>query len=235
VCGYTLQARTQKGHGTYYCRHGGRHCPEGIPAHTCSLRVELAEALIWRSLADLLDNPEQIRQAWQALQSEQATEGEYQRLQQRQTAIGKQRQRLLDAYQADLISLEELRQRQNPLESQLQSLHARLTTFSQPKTDIALEDFTQAIQRALTGCDFETRQEVIRLLIERIVVTDDALTVEHIIPTVHNSRLHLTCHTKSMSSLRQAQGRSERSEGSRFFAPLRMTDQKRKFNSIDTR
>jgi len=38
----------------------------------------------------------------------------------------------------------------------------------------------------------ETKQEVLRLLIERIVVTDEALTVEHIIPTV-NSRLHDTC------------------------------------------
>jgi hypothetical protein len=31
------------------------------------------------------------------------------------------------------------------------------------------------------------------LLIERIVVTDEALTVEHVIPTVNYSRLHPTC------------------------------------------
>lgn len=196
ICGYTLQARTQKGVVTYYCKHGGHHCPEGIPQHTCSLRADGVEPLIWQSLANLLDNPEQIRQAWLALQSEQETENEYQRLQQRQGAIHKQRQRLIDAYQAGLISLEDLRQRQNPLESQLQSLRSRLTTLAQPRTEIALEDFTQAIQRALTSCDFETQQEVVRLLIERIVVTGEALTVEHIIPTVNNSRLHLTCHAK---------------------------------------
>jgi len=199
VCGYTLQARTQKGTVTYYCKHGGCHCPDGVPQHTCSLRADCVDALIWQSLADLLDNPDQIRQAWHALQSEPATENEYQRLQQRQGAIHKQRQRLIDAYQAGLISLEELRQRQNPLESQLQSLHSRLTTLTQPRTEIALEDFNQAIQRALSSCAFETRQEVIRLLIERIVVTDDALTVEHVIPTVFNSRLHLTCHANQVS------------------------------------
>jgi len=34
-----------------------------------------------------------------------------------------------------------------------------------------------------------TQQEVLRLLIERIVVTDDAITIEHIVPTVDESRL----------------------------------------------
>jgi len=196
VCGFTLQARTQKDSVTYYCRHGGRHCPEGVAQHTCSVRAEAIEVLVWQSLADLLDHPQQIQEAWQTLQSEQTTEGEYQRLQQRYTILDKQRQRLIDAYQADLITLDELRQRQNPLDNQLQSIRANLTSFSQPKPQIVLSEFTEAIQRALSSCDFDTRQEVIRLLIERIVVTNEALTIEHVIPTMTNSRLSLVDHAK---------------------------------------
>jgi len=56
-----------------------------------------------------------------------------------------------------------------------------------------LAEFTNRITRALQAPDLATQQEVIRLLIERIVVTDDALTVEHVVPTVNDSRLQLTC------------------------------------------
>ncbi len=41
--------------------------------------------------------------------------------------------------------------------------------------DISLERFTQQIERALQAADVQTKQEVIRLLIERIVVTDEAM------------------------------------------------------------
>jgi hypothetical protein len=101
---------------------------------------------------------------------------------------------LLDAYQAGIISLEELIERQNPLDVELRELQKRLADAPQsPPLQISLEAFTQRIEQALAASDVETQQEVLRLLIERIVVTDEALTVEHIVPTVNNSRLHTTC------------------------------------------
>ncbi len=196
ICGYTLTARTQKGVATYYCKHGGVHCPAGIPPHTCAVPAKEVEALIWTSLAQLLDNPLQIRQAWEALQQAPEQTGERERLQQRQSALSRQRQRLTDAYQVDLLTLVELRQRQTPLDQELQQLHARLIKLSEPKMEISLETFTNSIRQALTSCDFDTRQEVIRMLIERIVVTKEALSVEHIVPTMNNSRLDYVDHTK---------------------------------------
>ena len=92
-------------------------------------------------------------------------------------------------------------ERQTPLDIELRQLQSKMLDRAKqleamPQSQscqISLETFTQRIQQALTAADVETRQEVLRLLIERIVVTDEALTVEHIIPTVNNSRLHLTC------------------------------------------
>jgi site-specific DNA recombinase len=194
TCGYTLQGRSQREMVYYTCPHGGVHCPPDIPHHTCSLRGDLVEPLIWQALADLLREPQRIQQAWQALQAEQASPGEVQRWQQRQSLLCKQRQRLLDAYQAGALSLEELIERQNPLDIELQELKQHLAQApSQPPLLLSLETFTQRIEQALAASDVETRQEVLRLLIERIVVTDEALTVEHIIPTWDNSRLHPTC------------------------------------------
>ena len=52
-------------------------------------------------------------------------------------------------------------------------------------TELSLEEFTQQIERALNSSDLDLQREVIRLLIERIVVEDDALVVEHIVPTTN--------------------------------------------------
>jgi site-specific DNA recombinase len=193
TCGHTLQGRTQRGIIYYSCTHGGVHCPPGVPRHTCSVRGDVVEALIWQALAELLKEPQQLRTAWETLQAEQATAlSETQRWQQRQTILHKQRQRLLDAYQASALSLEELIERQNPLDVELRELQKQLTKPSQqPSSQVSLETFTQHIEQALAASDVETRQEVLRLLIERIVVTDEALTVEHIVPAVnYDSRLH---------------------------------------------
>lgn len=195
ICHYTLQGRTQNGTGYYYCTHGGVKRPPEVERHTCSLRADVVEPLIWEALTDLLRDPQQIQAAWEALQAEQmASPSELQHWQQRQAILQKQRQRLLDAYQAEVISLPELIERQNPLEVELRQLEKWLAQAS-PTTplEISLQTFTQRIEQALTASDIQTKQEVLRLLIERIVVSDDALTVEHIIPTVNNSRLHVTC------------------------------------------
>lgn len=197
VCQHTLQGRTQRERVYYTCTHGGVHCPPGIARHTCSVRGDVVEPLVWQSLGELLRNPQHIRAAWEALQAEETTTpSEAQRWKQRETLLRKQRERLLDAYQAGVLSLQELIERQNPLDTELKELQRKLADAS-PSTplQISLDTFTKRIEQALAASDIQTRQEVLRLLIEHIVVTDDTLTVEHIVPTARNdSRLHPTFH-----------------------------------------
>jgi site-specific DNA recombinase len=192
VCGHTLQGRTQRGVGAYSCIYGGSQRAPDVPPHTRWLRADVIEPLIWQALGDLLREPQRISAAWAALQTAPAVST---REAQRQHLLQQQRQRLLDAYQAGLMTLDELIQRQNPLDLELQALQKRLAENPpQPTTRISLEMFTERIQHALAASDVATQQEVLRLLIERIVVSDDALTVEHIIPTISESRLHPTHH-----------------------------------------
>ncbi len=195
ICGHTLQGRTQNGQVYYFCPFGGHKHPPGVNRHTCSLRGAVAEPLVWQALEELLRDPQRIQAAWQAMQPEQQIgPPQFRHWQQRQITLQKQRQRLLDAYQASVISLDELIERQNPIEVELRELKKRLAETTQATPlEISLDIFTQWIQRALAAVDVETQQEVLRLLIERIVVTDEALTVEHIVPTVNNnSRLYPT-------------------------------------------
>jgi len=195
TCGHTLQGRTDKGGIVRYsCSYGGVHCPAGVPRHSCCVRGDMVEPLVWGALADLLREPQRIRESWEALNHEPSVvPDEHRRWQHRRDLLAKQRQRLLDAYQAGAISLEEFTARQNPLQVELRELEKRLAGSPQGEpSQISLELFTQRIEQALTASDVETRQEVLRLLIERIVVTDEALIVEHIVPTVNECRLHNT-------------------------------------------
>jgi hypothetical protein len=49
--------------------------------------------------------------------------------------------------------------------------------------------YCQEIEAALANPTPETKQEVLRLLIDHVVVEDDAITIKHIIPTDDDCRL----------------------------------------------
>ena len=216
VCGRTLQGRTQRSVSYYTCVYGGKRRPPDLPLHTRSLRSDRVEPLIWQALADLLREPQRIHDAWAAVMQPPAVVSE--RDARRQHLLQQQRQRLLDAYQAGLLQLDELTQRQNPLELELQELQKRLAHNPAPApVQISLEAFTERIQHALAASDDETKQEVLRLLIERIVVSDEALTVEHIIPTVDVSRLHPTYHAARIT-YHDLASRSNASASARYFS-----------------
>lgn len=195
ICGRTLQGRTQNEIVYYACPFGGKKRSPDVPAHTCSVRGDQVEPRLWQELTALLQSPGQLEKAWQTIHlQQQAAPAQLSHWQQRQALLKKQRQRLLDAYQADALSLPELIERQNPIDLELQQLaHSLAEATPTPPRHLDLDAFTHQIQQALSSADLKFQQEVIRLLIERIVVSDDALTVEYVIPTVNNSRLYPTC------------------------------------------
>jgi site-specific DNA recombinase len=159
------------------------------------VRADVVEPLVWAALRHLLDHPQPITEAWQRLHQTPAPDLSDQRFwQNRLAALAKERERLLDAFQAGLLPLDELTRRSNPLTEERRILEARLANVAQPVPwQLSLPLFTQRLQRAFDASDFATRQDVIRLLIERIIVSDDALTIEHIVPHHDTSRLDLTC------------------------------------------
>ena len=191
VCGSILQGRTQNNHTYYRCPHGNKHRKEEFPKHTISLREDRAEKLIWDELANLLREPEHIQKAWEEHKAGlSASPSKYNLQEKRKKHLQKQRQRLIDAYQAEVITLEELTERKNPLELELRRLQSQLKKAEAVhQKEISLEHFTRMIEKALKSEDFQLRQEVLRLLVERILVSDNALTVEHIVPIMNDSRL----------------------------------------------
>lgn len=185
VCGHTMYATTHRGHSYYRCPNGGKNRPDGVPKHSMVIERGVAEKAVWESLAQLLREPERIEEAWETYKSSGNT-GEANRLENQLRKLKNQRKRLLDAYQTGLISKDELAERQNPMLREMETIESRLREErALEDMELSLEEFTQQIERALNSSDLDLQREIIRLLIERIVVEDDALVVEHVVPTTN--------------------------------------------------
>ncbi len=105
--------------------------------------------------------------------------------------------RLLTAYQEELITLEQFRQRmpkvqqqEQALRSELQSLH--MATQDQSRylrvVDI-LSDFRARLQGNADHLDFIGGRKIIRLLVKEILVGTDTITIRHSIPLPHSKPL----------------------------------------------
>jgi site-specific DNA recombinase len=198
TCGYTLQGRFQKGHSYYYCEHGGKNRYPGVPRHTCSIAGSIIEPIVWDAVAELLRDPQQIVAAWEAEATKSdATPDESHRLQARQRKLDRQWVRLLDAFQDGLLDKTELVARKQRLEQERETIGERLEQIqrqeSQQLAKAQIVDefsaFCASAQKALENPTPEVKQEVLRLLVEKIVVADDTITIKHIIPTDESCRL----------------------------------------------
>ena len=99
-------------------------------------------------------------------------------------------QRLLDAYQAEVISLEELTDRRRHLANQRRALEHQLeqqrelcrqrAKAQEVLTDLAA--FCERIRGRLDDASFADKQAILQLVIERIIVHDDSLEIRHVIP-----------------------------------------------------
>jgi site-specific DNA recombinase len=198
TCGYTLQGRCQKGSIYYYCEYGGKNRPPDVPKHTRLIAGEIIEPVVWDAIADLLKNPKQIVVAWEAETAKQeTTPDELSRLQARQQKLERQWVRLLDVFQEGLLTKAELIKRKQRLEQERQKITERIEQIQRREKQESIKAqmidefsaFCANAQTALENPAPEVKQEVLRLLVEKIVVEDDAITIKHIIPTDDSCRL----------------------------------------------
>lgn len=198
ICGYTLVGSMGSCQPYYRCPNGGKNREPGVPQHVCSLKGEEIEPLVWQAVSDLLRNPTLLADAWLSEQADTAVEAdELERLRTRQRALEHQWTRLLDLYQDNLLDKETLTQRKVRLDTERDQLDERIQQlqkqeYQQQAKDEMLGDFETYCRQMLTRLENpkpETKQEVIRLLIDHIVVRDNEIVIKHIIPVDDDFRL----------------------------------------------
>jgi site-specific DNA recombinase len=198
ICGRTLVGRTSKGGVAYYCSSRGKNRYPDVPRHSRSISAKIIEPLIWQAVKDLLHNPSLLADAWESQnQSPDTSLDEADRLQSRLKTLDRQWVRLLDLFQEEQIEKAELARRKERLDRERQTLTNRLQQLTsqarrEQAKDQMLEDFAafcQQIEASLSNPTPELQQEVIRLLIDHVVVGENEIVIKHIVPTDDDCRL----------------------------------------------
>jgi len=198
VCGHSLSGHSEAQGVIYRCYHGGKSRSPDVPAHRCALPGEVIEPLVWQAVCDLLGNPTLLGDAWKSQgEPAPAKPEEAEHLRKRLRVLERQRERLLDLYQEEQISKAELLQRKERIEQERQTIEQHVQSFErlqqvEQAKEQMLEDFAKFCREIEVGLENPTpelKQEVIRLLIDHIVVGDDEIVIKHIVPTDDDFRL----------------------------------------------
>jgi site-specific DNA recombinase len=180
----------------YTCNQRDRfYVRDAAPCRRPTLRVDDADRVVWQDLERWLQEPEQLEAQLDAQRDKvrtmlEAYEGERRRLVRQTRTIEGEISRLVDAYQAGAITLEELRGRREGLEESKQQCEASLAKWQsdqrhalqQGQVVDELRQLKEQLREGLQRCTWEDRRRIVELLVEKIEVTEDKLRVHYIVP-----------------------------------------------------
>lgn len=198
-CGYAYyrtSTRTSKRKIYYYRCLGSDdyRYPNGRICDNRPLRQDELDEAVWEQIVELLENPELIRQeidrrVREALSSN-PTQARKEKLVKEQTRIKNSIDKLLDAYQEDLLSLRELRQRipalkrrETALTAELQNLDAQQVSQDYLATLAGhMEQFVAQLRENAKKLDVLERQRILRILVKEILIGKNTVKIRHSIP-----------------------------------------------------
>ena len=199
ICGYVYyrtSTRTSARKLYYYRCLGseGWRYPEGRVCTNQPVRQDYLDDLVWREVMKLLEDPGLIRNEMERrireLQESNPSKVRKEALVKTIARVQNGADRLLDAYQEGLLSLEQLRRRMPELKKRESALRAELQTMEASVVDRErclrlvgnLKGFLSSLHRSAQTLDVKDRQRVLRLVVKEILVGPDTLTVKHSIP-----------------------------------------------------
>jgi site-specific DNA recombinase len=168
---------------------GGPVCDNGR-----FVRQELLDQIVWAEVIRLLEDPTLIKQELDrrllAARASDPSRRREQSLERELTHVGKGLERLLNAYQEGLLSIEQLRERMPALRQRQQTLRAELQAIADQTNDRAaflrlaetLAAFLARLRSAAETLSVMERQRIVRLLVKEVLVGEDTITIRHSIP-----------------------------------------------------
>src|SRR6266850_248694 len=203
-CGYALSRTSTRSSARlihyYRCigsdawRHlGGPRC------HSRPVRQDLLDQIVWTEVIQLLEDPSLIQQELDrrlaVARVADPTKQREQALQRDVVRVGKSIERVLTAYQEDLLSLEQLRERLPPLRQREQALRTELQSIADQTRERAaylrlaetLSAFLTRLRVVADTLDIVERQRIVRLVVKEVLVDDDTVVIRHCIPVSSGS------------------------------------------------
>ena len=198
-CGYALSRASTRSSARlihyYRCigSDGWRHLG-GPRCDTRPVRQDLLDQIVWTEVIRLLEDPALIQHELDrrlaAARAADPTKQREQTVQRDLVRVGKSIERVLTAYQEDLLSLEQLRERMPSLRQREQALRAERQSIADQTRERTtylrlaetLTAFLARLRVAADTLDILERQRLVRLLIKEVLVGDDTIVIRHCIP-----------------------------------------------------
>ncbi len=207
------QTGTSKGRKLryYVCSGKLKRAQSGLE-EKCSSRHVPADQLdeaVWRDLCEVVTHPQSITNALRRAHGghwlPQELRARQRNLRGGRAALGRQLERLTEAYLGEVIPLAEYERRRRDLEQRegaLADQERQLQAQAQQRTELAevvgsVEDFCERVRSGLAGATFEQRRRLVELLIDRVIVTDEEVEIRYVIPTAPESEHVRFCHLRS--------------------------------------
>jgi site-specific DNA recombinase len=163
------------------------------------VRQDLLDQLVWTEVIRLLEDPTLIQQELDrrlvAARTSDPTKKREQSLQRELTHLGKGIEKLLNAYQEDLVSIDQLRERMPMLRQRERAVRAELQAITDQTADRAaflrlaetLTSFLARLRNAAETLNVAERQRIVRLVVKEVLIGDDTITLRHSIPVPSGS------------------------------------------------
>jgi site-specific DNA recombinase len=195
---HRMRGRDGTFHHYYYCA-GHDALRASRPIGRCSqrhLRADELDELVWAEVRRHLDSPALIMEGYTKLRAQPARRPddlvahEARAFQKKLAELDREEHRLLDAYQAGLIELQQLERRHGLLRQRREHLQAGLETVRGERTaalqraelQMSLESFARSLRGTLGTLSFEHRQRLVRTVIERVLVGEAQVDIHLAIP-----------------------------------------------------
>jgi site-specific DNA recombinase len=166
------------------------------------------DELVWADLCQILLDSAQIASAleraqagaWlpQELQARQAT------LQQALSSLERQQERLLTAYLGDVLELPEFERKRRELAQKQETLRVQqqqLAALAQQRIELgkvadSIDAFCQQVRSSLATATFEQKRQLVELLIDHVVVTNEEVEIRYVMPTSAQGARQPFCHLR---------------------------------------
>ena len=219
LCGHSFTGHTQttvpkrdgqRALGYYTCNLRSSPLQAGVATRCTNERliVSGADEIVWTAVRDLLlDSGELAKklQAWLAQARSDSTAEE--RLRSAATRLGelnRQRERLIDAYQTGALDLLDFQSRKTATEERILGVEqerAEIQTRAS-RRELAAQQVTgaQKVAEQLRGhlgdADFDTKQSILRLVVEKVVVNGRRFEIHQALPVSGSFHLTNDCRAK---------------------------------------
>jgi site-specific DNA recombinase len=162
------------------------------------IRQDLLDKVVWQEVIQLIEDPtligSELDRRLEAARAAEPAKRRQESLERELTRVTKSIDRLVTAYQEDLLPLEELRRRMPELRSRDQVIRGELQTILDQTADRlsflrlaeTLSAFLTRLKEAAHTLDISERQKIVRLLVKEVLVDDTAIIIRHSIPMQHS-------------------------------------------------